>query len=85
MSKAVPRATGQPVGAKGGKRPPQKIDFDYLSGLSGRVEKEIRETEHALVEFIRQERERNSLYETDQTVQDLEAKYPALKGEVRLA
>lgn len=83
MSKAVPRATGQPVGVKpGAKRPPQKIHFDYLEGLAGKVDSEIRMTEDALVEFISQENKRQALYAN--TTSDLEAKYPAMaKGGVR--
>lgn len=81
MSRAVPRATGQPVGVRtGSSRPkPQRIDFDYLDGLSARAEREIRETEDALVAFIEAERKRETLYDT--TTVGLEEKYPALKKE----
>lgn len=82
MGKAVLRPVGQPVGIKTGARmPPQRIDFDYLDGLSDRAEREIRATEDALIAYITDQKKRDGLYE-DQKRADadsLENKYPALR------
>lgn len=82
MGKAVPRATGQPLGmkGKGGKPQVQTIKFDYLEGLSRTVGEELRQTEDALLDYIDAQQRRDSLYaaEKAKTTDELVAKYPAL-------
>lgn len=84
MGKAVPRPVGHPVGLKSGiQTKPQRIDFDYLDGLSARAERELRRTEDALIEYIAAEERREALYDgqRQQDRAELEARYPALKKE----
>lgn len=74
MSKAVRRG------------PNTQINFDYLTGLGGSVEQEIRKTEDALVDYIAAERRREGLYDADRerTRDELMRKYPALQGQSRI-
>lgn len=85
MPGAVQRQIGSPPpmrspsGKKiGGSTRRPTIDFKYLDGLAGRVDRELRDTEDALVAFVAAEEKRRALYANQHA--NLEDRYPALRA-----